>query len=133
MIETTHLRNKSDLFLEKLPSVNSNQLNSSDAAIVAARWHRVLFENDFFRILEVIVEPGEVVPLHTHQWDSITVTLQDTRFIAKDSHGLVSQEEGLEDYRLPQADFSKGSLEAHSYTNIGSKKFQAIVFEIKNK
>lgn len=133
MLETTLFRNNSHILPDELASVNSNQLSSSDAVLVAAQWHRVLFENDFFRVLEVIVKPGEVVPFHTHQWDSIIVTLQDTRFIAKNSQGLISLEEGLENDRLPQADFLKGSLETYSYRNIGSKKFQAIVFELKNK
>jgi predicted metal-dependent enzyme (double-stranded beta helix superfamily) len=72
---------------------NSNQVNQSregavaddsntdpstwdpalDAAIAAPANHKVVFENDRLRVLEVILEPGEEEPLHHHRWPSVFV------------------------------------------------------------
>ena len=44
-----------------------------DAVAAAPRNHRVLFENDRLRVLEVILEPGEEEPVHHHRWPSVFV------------------------------------------------------------
>ena len=44
-----------------------------DAVVAAPRNHRVLFENDRLRVLEVILEPGEEEPVHHHRWPSVFV------------------------------------------------------------
>jgi hypothetical protein len=42
-----------------------------DAVQVAPNSHRVLFENQFVRVLEVTVPPGTKEPMHHHRWPSI--------------------------------------------------------------
>ncbi len=108
-----------------------DQLNKLDATVVASKWHQVIFENNFLRILEVIVKVGETVPFHTHQWDSIMVTLEDSDFLIRDNSGFDTKESALEDDKLPFVELIQGSLQPHSYTNIGSKKYEAIIFEYK--
>jgi hypothetical protein len=44
-----------------------------DAVIAAPKNHRVLFENDRLRVLEVILEPTEEEPVHHHRWPSVFV------------------------------------------------------------
>lgn len=44
-----------------------------DAVIAAPRNHKVLFENDRLRVLEVILEPDEEEPTHHHRWPSVFV------------------------------------------------------------
>ena len=44
-----------------------------DAVIAAPGNHRVLFENDRLRVLEVILEPNEEEPTHHHRWPSVFV------------------------------------------------------------
>lgn len=44
-----------------------------DAVIAAPVNHRVVFENDRLRVLEVILEPNEEEPLHHHRWPSVFV------------------------------------------------------------
>ena len=44
-----------------------------DAVVAAPKNHRVLFENDNLRVLEVILEPGEEEPVHHHRWPSVFV------------------------------------------------------------
>jgi hypothetical protein len=45
--------------------------DSLDAVIAAPANHKVVFENDKIRILQVIGAPYVLEPLHTHKWPSI--------------------------------------------------------------
>lgn len=44
-----------------------------DAVAAAPKNHKVLFENDKVRVLEVILEADEEEPLHHHRWPSVFV------------------------------------------------------------
>jgi hypothetical protein len=44
-----------------------------DAVIAAPHNHKVLFENDQLRVLEVTLEPDEEEPVHHHRWPSVFV------------------------------------------------------------
>lgn len=45
--------------------------DSLDAVVAAPENHKVVFENDKIRILEVTGAPFVLEPLHTHKWPSI--------------------------------------------------------------
>ena len=44
-----------------------------DAVSAAPKNHKVLFENDSLRVLEVTLESGEEEPVHHHRWPSVFV------------------------------------------------------------
>lgn len=44
-----------------------------DAVVAAPANHKVVFENDHLRVLEVILESNEEEPLHHHRWPSVFV------------------------------------------------------------
>lgn len=44
-----------------------------DAVIAAPENHKVLFENDNLRVLEVTLHSGEEEPVHHHRWPSVFV------------------------------------------------------------
>ena len=44
-----------------------------DAVVAAPANHKVLFENDNLRVLEVILEASEEEPVHHHRWPSVFV------------------------------------------------------------
>jgi hypothetical protein len=44
-----------------------------DAVAAAPRQHKVLFENDRLRVLEVTLEGGDEEPVHHHRWPSVFV------------------------------------------------------------
>jgi quercetin dioxygenase-like cupin family protein len=50
-----------------------------DALIAAPGSHRLLFENDRVRVLEVVIEPGAREPEHTHRWPSVMIVHQPAR------------------------------------------------------
>lgn len=44
-----------------------------DAVVAAPQNHKVLFENENLRVLEVILHSGEEEPVHHHRWPSVFV------------------------------------------------------------
>jgi hypothetical protein len=46
--------------------------SSLDLLTAAPRHHTLLFENEHARVLEVNIPAGEMVPLHTHCWPSVS-------------------------------------------------------------
>ena len=44
-----------------------------DAVVAAPDHHKVLFENDKLRVLEVTLKPMDEEPLHHHRWPSVFV------------------------------------------------------------
>jgi hypothetical protein len=44
-----------------------------DAVKAAPKHHKVIFENDNLRVLEVTLEPNEEEPVHHHRWPSVFV------------------------------------------------------------
>jgi len=44
-----------------------------DAVIAAPRHHKVLFENQNLRVIEVTLEPNDEEPVHHHRWPSVFV------------------------------------------------------------
>lgn len=44
---------------------------SMDAVRAAPKNHKVLFENDHIRVLEVTAQPGETENMHGHPWPSV--------------------------------------------------------------
>ena len=49
-----------------------------DAVKAAPKHHKVLFENDRVRVLEVTLEPNDEEPVHHHRWPSVFVLDQSS-------------------------------------------------------
>src|SRR5829696_8877001 len=58
-----------------------------DAVLAAPKNHRVLWEDEAVRVLEVSVEPGEREQLHHHQWESLMVVLSRPEYVSYDASG----------------------------------------------
>ena len=44
-----------------------------DAVAAAPKHHKVLFENENLRVIEVTLEPNDEEPVHNHRWPSVFV------------------------------------------------------------
>ena len=44
-----------------------------DAVTAAPKHHKVLFENERLRVLELTLEPNDEEPIHHHRWPSVFV------------------------------------------------------------
>ncbi len=114
-----------EVTLTPLFKQNFALIGENDATIAAAEGHRLIYENEFLRIVESRLKPGQLVPFHTHQWDSIILTLQGSKFRCDDGTNVT-----LEEW-TSMAGKVEGSFHAYSYQNIGPTEFQALVFEFK--
>lgn len=54
-------------------SAQRSELDPLDAVVAAPKNHRVLFEDDHIRILEVTVQPGETENIHIHRNASVQI------------------------------------------------------------
>ena len=104
-----------------------------DAMIAAASSHRKLFENDHVRYLEVIIRPGEFVPVHTHRWSSVIYVQSTSDFIRRDGEGRVlfdSRKAGA----LPKTPAVEwvGPLPPHSIENVGTSVVHLLTVELKH-
>ena len=78
--------------------------------------HKIVFKNDFARIIDATLPPGYVTLNHTHAADSIAVTIALGREGTAGARGL------------GRAAFSKGGY-SHSVTNSGTSNMRFIVVE----
>jgi hypothetical protein len=106
--------------------------DSLDALIAAPRHHRLLFENERVRLLEVRIGPGDLVPVHTHRWPSAIYVAKQSDFLRRDGAGSL-----LFDSRTagppPTESVVQWSppLPPHSVENIGSSEILLITTELK--
>ncbi|HVO11428.1 MAG TPA: YciI family protein [Vicinamibacteria bacterium] len=103
-----------------------------DAPTAAPRNHRVVFENDRVRVLDVVVEAGEREPLHAHCWPSILFVMFRGKLRERDADGKVIREV---DTTPPASAFPQTQwLEAsppHSLENLDSQAIHLLRIELK--
>jgi hypothetical protein len=106
--------------------------DSLDALVAAGEYHRLLFENERVRVLEVRIAPGQFVPVHTHRWPSAVYIVSASDFIRRDGEGNV-----LLDSRFagplpatPTVQWT-GPLPPHSVENIGNSEILLVTTELK--
>ena len=124
---------------KELPFSPSNEIykqtewpDQLDALIASPQHHRLLFENEFVRVLDTNIPPGEITHVHTHKYSASLYFLSWSDFIRYDEKGNV-----LVDSRtLPKipavgSALWSGPLAAHSLKNIGDTHLHVISVEIK--
>lgn len=103
-----------------------------DALIAAPQHHKLLFENEFVRMLDTNIQPGEETKLHTHLYPASLYILSWSDFIRYDANRNImvdSKALGL-NYSSGTALWT-GALSPHSLKNIGDADLHVISVEIK--
>lgn len=103
-----------------------------DALIAAPDSHRLLFENERVRVLEVVIEPGAREPEHTHRWPSVMIVDQPAR--------IRYYERGIETFESPAADTPQPGPKAmwmdaegpHSVENIDRSPYRGLRIELRD-
>ena len=108
--------------------------DSLDAVTAAREYHRVLFENEHVRVLEVRIKPGQIVPVHTHRWPAAVYVLSGSDFIRRDENGnlLFDSRTAGPPPANPAAQWT-GPLPPHSVENIGNADIHLITTELKEQ
>jgi hypothetical protein len=104
-----------------------------DALIAAPAFHKNLFENDLVRYLEVVIRPGEFVPVHTHRWPSVIYVRSTSDFIRRDGEGRVLFDSRKDEARpnAPTVEWV-GPLPPHSIENVGTSEVHLLTVELKH-
>jgi predicted metal-dependent enzyme (double-stranded beta helix superfamily) len=104
-----------------------------DALIAAPDSHRLLFENDRVRVLEVMIAAGAREPEHTHRWPSVMIVDEPAR-IRYYEHGVQTFESPAMDSRPqgPKAVWLEPEG-PHSVENIDSSRYHALRIELRDE
>jgi hypothetical protein len=106
---------------------------SLDAVQAAPAFHAVLFEDHRVRVLDGVVRPGEIVPVHTHRWAGVLYILGTSDFVRRDPQGAV-----LVDTRISGSTPVLGAatwampLTPHTFENVGTSEFHTLTVEMKD-
>jgi len=104
-----------------------------DALVAAPKYHSLLFENEFVRVLDTHVPPGETVPLHAHRWPSTLYILSWSDFIRRDREGkIVVDSRKISQPAQGSAVWSE-PLPAHTLENVGETELRVISVEMKTQ
>jgi len=103
-----------------------------DALIAAPDNHTLLFENEFVRVLDTIIIPGETTPLHTHCWPGAFYVLSWSDFVRRDQNGnIMVDSRKIESLATPPQVLWLDSLPPHTLENVGTAEIHGISVEIK--
>src|SRR5579862_9057686 len=92
-----------------------------DALVAAPSHHRLKMENEHVRVLETRIEPGDTVPMHTHQWPATNYVLSWSDFIRRDENGQVLLDTKASGVKLePGQAVWAAPLPLHTLENVGS-------------
>jgi hypothetical protein len=106
--------------------------DSLDAMVAAPGYHRLLFENEHVRVLEVRIPPGHTVPVHTHRWPSVIDVRSAGDFIRRDGDGKLL----FDSRKAGPGQSASGAvwtppLPPHSVENTGTTEILLFTVELK--
>ena len=108
--------------------------DSLDALIADPDHHSLLFENESVRILDTRISPGDITPLHTHQWASAFYVQSWSDFIRRDEEGnIVLDSRRVESLATPPKALWSDSSPPHTLENVGNNELWVIAVELKNE
>jgi hypothetical protein len=122
------------------PEANFEEMESKnlwppqlDALTAAPQHHKLLFENEFVRVLDAHIPAGETTNLHTHQYPATHYFLSFSDFIRYDAQGNVMADSRSLSSR-PTAGIALWSapLPPHALENVGNCDLHVVSVEIKN-
>ena len=103
-----------------------------DALTAAPDHHRFAMENAAVRVLETRIEPGEKVPMHTHQWPAAYYILSWSEFVRRDQDGEILVDSRESSVKLePGQSVWAAPLGPHTLENVGDKAIHIISVEVK--
>jgi quercetin dioxygenase-like cupin family protein len=115
-------------------NLEKERAESLDAVFAAPDHHKVIFENERVRVMELKVKPGDVVPVHTHRWATVNYVLNHSDFLSYDADGNVKL-----DSRTDESGIKQGGVfclppfpPLHSVENIGDSDLLGITVELKD-
>ena len=103
-----------------------------DALIASPQHHKLLFENDFVRVLDTSIPAGEQTQVHTHRYPCSLYVLSWSDFIRYDPNdNVIVDSRTLAKIPIVGSAIWSEPLIPHSLKNVGVKNLHVISVEIK--
>jgi hypothetical protein len=104
-----------------------------DALQAAPQHHRLLYENERVRVLEVRIPRGDVVPVHTHRWPAVLHLQCWSEHVRRDATGrVVFDSRNAEPHSDVPAAVWCEPLPPHSVENVGDAELLVVSIELKD-
>jgi hypothetical protein len=103
-----------------------------DALGAAPKHHRLVYENERVRVLEVRIGPGQIVPLHTHRWAGVLYLQGWSEHVRRDEAGkaIFDSRDAGSPPRIPSVVWCE-PLPPHSVENVGAAELLVLSIELK--
>jgi len=88
--------------------------------------HRLLFENEHTRVWEMLLQPGEVFPLHSHEYPYLSLIIEGASLILSEEDGTERRLE-VEAGQVVWGDIP----DVHAVKNVGTTAFRNRLVEFK--
>jgi|SRR5690242_17870457 len=116
-----------------MSDINWKWNDNLDALIAAPQHHKLLFENNYVRVLGTLILPGEITNVHTHRFPATLYILSWSDFIRYDSDGnVIVDSRDISSPLLPHTALWSDPLVPHALKNIGNQNLHVLSVEIKN-
>lgn len=103
-----------------------------DALTAAPEHHKLIFENDFVRVIDTCIPPGEITALHLHSLPASHIVVSWSDFIRYDADTNILLDSRTTIKDIPQNSAFWGEpLLPHKLKNVGVNKLHIISVEIK--
>jgi hypothetical protein len=107
--------------------------SSLDALVAAPQHHRLMYENERVRVLEVRIPRGQIVPVHTHRWPAVLYLQSWSEHMRRDQAGkLIFDSREVGSARVIPSAVWCPPLPPHSVENIGEAELFVLSVELKD-
>jgi len=105
-------------------SLLGDRAHAQDPVKVAPKMNKVVLDNERVRVLDVVLKPGEQMPMHSHP-DNIVYVIKGGKTRAVDLKGTPTDRE------FKDGECSFRTAETHAIQNTDTKEIHVINVELK--
>ena len=104
-----------------------------DALIASPLHHKLLYENEFVRVINTFIPQGEITAIHTHQWPASLYVISWAHFIRYDAEeNVMLDSRTITNPPPPASAVWTKPLVPHALKNVGDRDIHIISTEIKS-
>jgi hypothetical protein len=106
-------------------------MDDHDGPIAAPHNHKVIFENELVRVLDIVIPVGTTAPLHTHLTPTLLYRVSGDHSIRRDVHGEVMRDTRADPAFANDRVMFQDPTPLHTLENTGSEDIHVIGVELK--
>jgi hypothetical protein len=106
-------------------------MDDLDGPIAAPDNHKVIFENELVRVLDIVIPMGTTAPLHSHWTPTLLYHGSGNHSIRRGEHGEVLRDTRADPNFRPERVTFQGPTPEHTLENTGTEDIHVIGVELK--